>query len=295
MKSGFFALLLFFLPFLALMCVNNAANADLESRSGTNPITYGLVGNAQLSYLSMSPDHAPYDMLYYQRLKEAVPGLEQELVQHPNSLAAYIGLMQAEPERWADEIKRLQKNISQRVDKHQEPEPADLFKLGTLRYYQWGQEPPPPHNQKLVTEARLLLRRAWQHDHSPVIGLMLGETLNIGDFPSDPLFKGLNVKTINQQLVQELAGPRAYTQYVHAKASIWNANPPSVSLVPDQNRRPLFAVVQSLRSSAARRSGTLKVVDGKPTMVDFPVPASQLAERSYTKNWYDELVRVLKY
>ena len=95
-------------------------------------------------------------------------------------------------------------------------------------------------------------------------------------------------------MLRELAGPVTYAKYLRAKQGSWHAEAPAASSVPTQSMRPLLSVVWSLRNLAGGRTGTLKVINGKPTMVDFPVPASQIAEERYLKDWYESLVTALK-
>ncbi len=273
--------------------MSDVADAAPEVQVGTNPITYGWIGRAQLSDLSPTRIRNPYDLLRQRHLKEAALGLQQELAQHPDSLAAYVGLMQAEPARWPTEISRLRAEIAQKRTNHQEPQVADLFKLGVLLYYRWGQQPTPPRDQKPLAEAQTLLVQAWHRDHQPIIGLALGDTLIDGILSSDSLTKGLSRQTISLQLLKELGGPQVYAQYLRAEKSLWNADPPAVSLVPKQNLRPLLAVVANLRSLYGQRSGILRVVNGKPTMIDNPVPASQIAHERYLREWFNRLVAAI--
>lgn len=283
-------LLLMWVPF---MCADNATGAGSSVQTCANPIMYGWVHDAQLSDLSPTRDRTPYDLLRHRRLGEAALGLQRELAQHPDSLSAYVGLMQADPERWSDEVKRLQVEIAQQRASRQNPEPDDLFKLGTLLYYQWGQQPSPPRNQQPLTEAQKLLAEAWHRNPVPIIGILLSETLSITRASSEPALKGLDTVTINHKLIKELAGSRVYAQYLRAQNSVWNMEAPAVSLVPTQNLRPLLAVVANLRGIYGGRSGILRVIDGKTRMIDNPVPASQLAHERYLKEWYDNLVAAL--
>ena len=280
-------LLLVWVPF---MCADNAAGAGSTVRACANPIKYGWVHDAQLSDLSPTRDRTPYDLLRHRRLGEAALGLQREMAQHPDSLSAYVGLMQADPARWSNEVKRLQVKIAQQQANHQNPESDDLFKLGTLLYYQWGQQPSPPRNQQPFIKAQGLLAEAWHRNPVPIIGIMLSETLTITRASSEHSLDGLDTVTINHKLIKELAGSRVYAQYLRAQNSVWNMEAPAVSLVPTQNLRPLLAVVANLRGIYGGRSGILRVIDGKTRMIDNPVPASQLAHERYLKGWYDNLV-----
>lgn len=274
-----------------LAVMNKAYSAGSTTAALANPIRYGWVNNAQLSDLAPTTNRAPYDLLLHHRFSEAAPALQRELSQYPGSLSAYVGLMQAESERWPVEIKRLRGEVAKQSANHQAPDPTDLFKLGTLLHYHWGQQPAPPQNRQQLAEAQTLLAHAWHGNHAPIIGLMLGEMLSVEAASSDPLVKGLSTKTIGQELLQKLCGPQAYVQYLRAQKSSWDKEPPAVSLIPTGNIRPLVAVVASLRSFYGTRGFTAQIINGQagPSTPD-PVPASQLAQQRYLDEWYKHLV-----
>ena len=264
------------------MFVPNSANAGDSTQNTVNPISYGWVAAARLYNLSSENDHKPYDLLSERQLQAAVSGLEQELQRDPDSLAAYVGLMQADPQRWQGETRRLTK-------------PANLFKLGTLLFYQWGRQPIPTHppiDNHLLVEAQAMLGQAWQSNHSPIIGLMLGDALTTGTFSNDVSLQKLNANKIDQQLIKDLAGPRAYAQYVIARKNGWKTKFPAVALIPAKNIRLLLAVVGNSASLSANRTGSLRTINGKPTMVDNPVPNVQVAEEKYLTEWYRSLKAV---
>lgn len=282
------------LVLLMLGLTSNASGADKAKVAIVNPIRYGWLGNAQLSDLTPTRNRAPYDLLLNHHFEEAALSLQQELTQYPDSLAGYVGLMQARPERWQSEIKRLRREIAQQKSSHQLPKSADLFKLGTLLYYQWGQQPAPPQNKQSVAEAQSLLAHAWHDNHAPIVGLMLGDTLNDGVLSPDPLLKGLTAKIIYRKLLNELAGSKAYAQYLQAQKAEWKVEPPAVSLVSPKNIRPLLAVVATLRSASTRRSSTVQIVNGKIGPIVFdPVPAAQVSQQHYMEKWYQNLVNAI--
>jgi len=285
------ALTMTLLVIASIAVMNKALSAGSTPGAIANPIRYGRVNNAQLSDLAPANSRALRDLLLHRRFDEAASDLQRELSQYPGSLAGYVGLMQVEPERWPVEIKRLRGEIAKQSANRQPPKPTDLFKLGTLLYYQWGQQPAPPRDRKQLAEAQALLAHAWHSDHAPIIGLMLGEMLGVEAASSDPSVKGLNTKKISQELLYELCGPQAYAQYLRAQSSSWNAKPPTVSLIPAENVRPLVAVVASLHSFYGIRGFTAQIINGKsgPSTADA-VSASQLAHQRYLDQWYKHLV-----
>lgn len=283
------------LIFVSLISMDKASSAGSTSEALVNPIRYGRVNNAQLSDLAPTNSQALHDLLLHHRSNEVALALQRELSQDPSSLAGYVGLMQAEPERWPTEIKRLWGEVAKQSANQQVPKPTDLFKLGTLLYYQWGQQPAPPQNKQQLAEAQTLLAHAWRNDHAPIIGLMLGEMLGVEAASSNPSVKGLSTKTIAQDLLKELCGPQAYRQYLHAQKSSWDEEPPAVFLVPAKNIQPLVAVVASLHSFYGRRGFTTQIINGQagPSTLD-PVSAPQLAQQRYLDEWYKNLVAAIK-
>lgn len=271
--------------------MNKASSAGSTKAALANPIRHGWVNNAQLSDLASTNNRAPYDLLMQHHFDEAIPALQRELTQYPGSLAAYVGLMQAQPERWPTEIKHLRGDVAKQSANLQPPNPSDLFKLGTLLHYQWGQQLAPPRNKQQLAEAQTLVARAWHGDHAPIIGLMLGEMLSVEAASSDPSVRGLSTKTIGPQLLQELCGRQAYAQYLHAQKLSWDEKPPIASLTPKENIRPTVAVVASLRSFYGKRGFTAQIINGRsgPSTADS-VPASQLAHQRYLDQWYKHLV-----
>ena len=274
--------------------VGKQTQAASENPTSSNSFSYGYVYTSQLSDLTAARDRTAYALLNHallnqSRASEAVPGLQRELAENPGSLPAYVGLMQAEPERWPGEIKKLQEKIARQRVIHEDPAPADLFKLGTLLYYQREHGPilpPHPGLDKQELEARTLLEEAWGHDNTPIIGLMLMESLITAGQSSAPANKKMTLVVILRQLVKNLAGPRIYAEYLRAESDNWESEPPSVARVPKKNLRPLLAVMASFHSLYGQRSGILKVINGKQVMIDFPVPAPQLAQEHYLDKWY---------
>lgn len=282
------------LVFTLFMPINKASSAGSTPKTLANPIRYGRVNNAQLSDLAPADSRALHDLLLHRRFDEVASTLQRELSQYPDSLAAYVGLMQADPKQWPIEIKRLRREVAKQSANRQPPKSTDLFKLGTLLYYQWGQQQAPPRDRKQLAEAQTLLARAWHSDHAPIVGLMLGEMLGVEAASSDPVVKGLSTKTIGQELLNELCGPQAYAQYLRAQSSSWNARPPMVSLIPAENIRPLVAVVASLHSFYGIQGFTAQIVGGHagPSIPDT-VPASQLSHQRYLDEWYKNLVNAI--
>ena len=300
MKTLFVNSVMLVFLFIITMAAIGYTDASQTSRKVpyyTNNPGYGWVYASQLSDFSPAQYRDSYALLSEGRLAEAALGLQQELAKHPNSLAAYVGLMQAEPDRWQREIDRLQAKIAQQREHHQEAAATDLFKLGTLLFYQRERGPTisgQPRFDKQEIEARALLAQAWSSSHAPVIGLMFIDMLVTAGFTSNSTSKPPTAIGVGQQMLEELAGPEAFSQYLNAQKSVWNTEPPSVSLVPKKNLLPLIAVMASVLSIYEQRSGTLKVIDGKPKMTDFPVPNSQIAHERYLEKWYDNLVAALK-
>ena len=254
----------------------------------TMPIAYGWVSQSQLSDFAPERLQKACDLLQQRRLAPAAIAFDQELSRNPDSLAAYVGLIQAKPSLWPAMRKRLEANVAT----HEDGTDADTeFKLGTLLFYEWGQLPPVPSNDLLI-RSQTLLTQAWRQRPLPIEGMMLVDTLHIGKRSTYPPLKKLDAETIINQLIAALGGNKAYTLYAQAKSRNWQKPPPPVWLVPASNVKPLIAVVRYLKSASNSRVAYGKVINGKTVFVDQPYTASDIAMQRYTAGWLSALFRV---
>ncbi len=252
------------------------------------PIAYGWVSQSQLSDFAPERLQKPCDLLQQRHLAAAAVGFERELTTNPNSLAAYVGLVQANPAVWPAMRKRLEADVAA----HRDGTDADTeFKLGTLLFYEWGQLPPVPSNALLI-RSQTLLTQAWQQRPLPIEGMMLIDTLSIGKVSTYPPLRRLNAPIITGQLIATLGGNKTYTLYAQARKKNWQTQPPPVRLVPSTNIKPLIAVVRYLKSFSNNRVSYGKVINGKTVFVDQPYTSPELAEQEYTASWLSSLFRV---
>ncbi len=252
------------------------------------PISYGWVSQSQLSDFAPERLQKTCDLLQQRQLATAAVGFEHELARNPDSLAAYVGLVQAKPALWPAMRKRLEADVAA----HKDGTDADTeFKLGTLLFYEWGQLPPVPTNALLI-RSQTLLTQAWQQRPLPIEGMMLIDTLSIGKVSDYPPLRKLNQSIIVGHLIAALGGSRTYKLYAQAKQKNWHSLPPPVSLVSSTNVKPLIGVVRYLKSSSNSRVSYGKVINGKTVFVDQPYTSPELAEQEYAASWLSSLFRV---
>lgn len=268
---------------LGLLCMAVKDYAVAEAKQDNGFISYGWVNRAQLSDLSPTSVRQPYDQLLEKKFAQAIVGLKAERVSDPSSLAAYVGLVQADPELRQQEIRRLQPQAD-----NPKATATELFQLGTALLYQSGQTMPP--NRAMLGQSQTMLGRAWQREHKPIYGLMLGDALHFGTVSADALLKGRSSKTINEQLVKELAGDNVYQQYLAAAQKGWQVQPPPVALVPAANRKTLLAVVASMRSYAASPSTTTHMTAEGVTLSFNAASNLYASKQRYMAAWFDALV-----
>lgn len=276
---------------VALLCFLLSLQMALTPRLGhaqNMPIAHGWVSQSQLSDFAPERLQKPCDLLQQRHLAAAAVGFERELTKNPDSLTAYVGLVQAKPALWPAMRKRLEADVAA----HGDGTDADTeFKLGTLLFYEWGQLPPVPSNALLI-RSQTLLTRSWQDRPLPIVGMMLIDTLSIGKVSGYPPLRKLNQPIIVGQLIAALGGSRTYKLYVQAKQKNWHSPPPPVSLVDSTNIKSLIGVVRYLKSSSNSRVSYGTVINGKTVFVDQPYTSPELAEQEYTARWLSSLFRV---
>jgi hypothetical protein len=266
---------------LFLMCIG-IAPCGTQQAAGRNPINYGWVSYAMLSDLAPEQLQSSCNLLFQHHLNQASAGFKTELSKYPNALVAFVGLVQSTPSVWPSLISQLEKNSAAgKTDAETD------FELGTLLYYQWGQQ---STNNTGIARAQTLLDKAWQQDHAPIIGMMLADTLGIGKYSHYPPLKAVGDRSITEQLISKLAGPRAFSFYQSAKSSGWQMEPPPLDWVQPKNVRPLIGMVRNLRSLSSSRVGTTEVVNGNYVAVTSPYTPTQTAEQNYLAAWFRVLL-----
>lgn len=171
------------------------------------PIAYGWVSQSQLSDFAPERLQKTCDLLQQRQLAAAAIGFDRELSKNPDSLVAYVGLVQSKPTVWPAMRSRLEADAAA----HKDGTDADTeFKLGTLLFYEWGQLPPAP-SMALLIRSQTLLTQAWEQRPLPIEGMMLIDTLHIGKVSTYPPLRRLDALTIEDQLIAALGGNKTYT------------------------------------------------------------------------------------
>ncbi|MDE2125155.1 MAG: hypothetical protein KGJ62_01025 [Armatimonadetes bacterium] len=164
----------------------------------------------------------------------AAAAFAADVARNPNDLAGWVGLYQANPDRWAADEPELVAQVKARA-----PDATAVFRLAALRYYRaQAHTDDPKHKLELAAAARLFLR-SWRLAREPMAGFMLLENIQFfGPFDLVPQYDAVFGKlqtNLLQELSSELMGADAYRAYVRAKKFALDADPPPAKMTPRGN------------------------------------------------------------
>lgn len=244
-----------------------------QSTSPVFPILYGYISDAKLADFGTRQLDKPCQALLKHQFAVAAVGFNSIIVRDKkhtgqDSLVAYIGLLQAKPDIWPSEERRLQSGV-----KHNDP--IAQFKLGSLLFYKWGQQHSSQDTTRLA-KAQSLIDSAWKKTKLPIVGMML---FNVAPFGTSYTSKhpfGLNVI---EDLIKQLAGPKSYKAYLESARGDDKAEPAPVNLIPSANLRALRGVIQCRIQQSQIQGGT-SVLKGN-NVVFTPNPLSEDQKREY--------------
>ncbi len=262
----------------------NARGSEM-SPSQLQQLMPGRIDMVPLSEFAPVRVEAACDALLDGDYATAAQGFRQGLSKNPTDLAAYVGLLQADPSRWSATIHDLRRAA--------DGNPADrmtTFKLGAALFYEGRAKYLFFDHEEGVEElarAKPLLHQAWVQTNSPVAGLLYAEAEQI---PS-PHF--LLTEEVLNALLARLGGPSIYRQYREAGAGGWQSQPPSVKDVPKASLRPLRGVVRLFASVSGVRVGQGVIQGNKAVFQYEPVPPEQQQKEDYFAAWRDEISAAL--
>lgn len=253
------------------------------------PIFYGWVNWAKLSDFAPVQLHQSCSLLMNKHLAEAIPGFEQELSQHPNDLAAYVGLAQAKPEMRTSQVQLLERQAKQGNENA-----SAKLKLGVVLYYQWCQQVSAVDNRTDLSRAQQFIHEAWKESKLPIAGMMLDEVAPLGGTLYTAKHHDIT-KGISDELIKELGGRSVYGMYQQAKQAGWTALPPSVKSVAPANLRPLRGVIRNLRSHSTVQVSYGVMKNGHAEMEPLePLSDQQKNWYHYLTAWSDQISQVLQ-
>lgn len=276
------------LAVLAVVIVALAVRGNGQQRPSPPGINFGYmpgrIGAIPLRYFGSVQLSSAWESLLVGRGWEARPKLEQWVRDHPDDLAAFVGLLQANPDSIPGEVMRYEDAVRKGAGG-----PTTRFRLGTLLLYRWGLREPRTRSQFDDERARAtaLLENAWREHQTVLFGLMLCEAYEChraGFYDSDKVL---------DTLLQKIAGQTAYQQYREAMESGWKSEPPRVALVPAENRRSLVAVLAKMWSIATARIGHFEKVNGKLRQVTETPPDWTLPKEQYLYLWKTSVQRAI--
>jgi len=253
------------------------------------PIFYGWVNWAKLSDFAPVQLQQSCNLLMNKHLAEAIPGFEQEASQHPNDLAAYVGLAQAKPEMRANQVQLLERQVKQGNESA-----STKLKLGTVLYYQWCQQVSAIDDRTDLSRAQQFIYEAWKESKLPIAGMMLDEVAPLGGTLYTA--KHHNITTgMDDELIKELGGPKVYAMYQQAKQAGWSAPIPPVKSVAPANLRPLRGIIRNLRSHSTVQVSYGVMKNGHAEMEPLePLSDQQKNHYHYLTAWSDHITQVLQ-
>jgi hypothetical protein len=235
-------------------------------------------GLRPLSDIAPAADLPACRMLLNGQRAEAARAFKARLAKDPDDFAAYFGLLQAQPERCAAEVRQQAAPHTWR----------DRVKLGIALYIQWGTGKPINNDSDEPVRIRIrqTLEDAWLERYDTFLALMLTTV---------PQYHGQRVKPSQAMdtALRELAGPAAYAMYKSAGADKWNADPPPLRLVPTANRKPLRAVLRILWGWALGRWGHGVMKNGQYQIVWDPIPPERQAVGRYLDAWIKNIEKAM--
>jgi hypothetical protein len=220
---------------------------------------------------------AKRDPAQERRYRDALKTLRAELAAHPDSLAAYLGLSQADPAFRRAERARLRGSAPKNA--------VGKFKLGVTLYLTWCEEPSETMmvDSKRLRPALALLEAAYNESGQTLIGMVFVDAcLSIPDQTGKML-------AVTARCLQNVVGPEAWKQYAQSKAkNAWRGPTPAVGLVPVSRRIMAYAVLFQ-RQQILVANPNARRQSGSPPWSLASVPPVKMAEALYLGRWYQSL------
>lgn len=257
--------------------------APAGAKSGYSP---GRVALAPLHLFAPERLHGAFDLLREGHGERAAPLFQKALAADPSEMAAYIGLMQARPELWPGEMRRVEAALRETPT-----DPIRRLKLATLLWLRYHEVPVQIRRGKEsdLARARTLAMALWNERRIPLAALLLAD-IDLDRLPQR--------RATLEALLRDLAGDHAWRLYRDAEKEGWRAEPPPAAMVDSANRRPLSSVVRALSSIAGRREGDIVTENGKtvhnPDGTEKihwdPIPPDLQRQYAYLRTWAAALV-----
>jgi hypothetical protein len=253
------------------------------------PIQLGWIYHASL--ISFTPPRLDKACILLNSRKgsQAITAFQAELEQHPEDLAAYVGMAQAQPDWRPQQIEKLEKALGEHSD-----DAATKFKLATTLFYEWAGQSRAhliPDHANYLARAVPLAIDAWKADHDPLKGLMLAEivSLAIVSPASAKEPAGVRLPLLMDEILKSLAGPKAFSLFTKAKRREWIDPPPAIDLTPETNRRALRGVLMTFWSQFSSIDSHGVMRNGKMVFIPDPVPPAGPRGAHYFDVWIKAL------
>lgn len=221
----------------------------------------------------------------------ATNSFKEEIDQHPNDFAAYIGYLQSIGH--GRDI--LLKSYKQEAKNN--PSAVNTFKLGVLALYLSGENmrsismQPENNPRDLGQLAVQNLNAAYKHSQLPITGFVLASSY----FPLLPAQTTTSEQPlpIYESLLKQMSGKKIYLEYLHARNNHWNASEPDVPNLTKQNLEIFRYIIGGIRANNGIRytSSSSKMVNGKWQIVTklSQYTNQQLLAMKFLQTWKDKI------
>ncbi len=280
--------LLFLLGMAACMEMQAAAQTTYGWEQASYP---GYVSEYTPLSLFVAPVLLPAcDALQKRDLAKAEQIFAAETRQHPNNLAAWLGLLQAARDHRDQWMPKFMTEV------RTSPTATNHFKLGLLSWYQYVEKsfaasPKADPNMSLKERqqrrdtARENLEAAYRMTHAPVAGFSLAASCDDLRGHATPIY---------EDMLQRLGGTGVYQTYLRAKQNDWQGEQPPIPKLPRNDLLIMDRMAAFLRSQNSLRYHIMKqhIVNGHETTIDEgpePYTPVQVQARAYLDIWRTRL------
>lgn len=277
---------------MLLLAVCFQVRADGQSKNDWEaPYYRGYVGYKTPLSLFVAPTLLPAcAALERHDLATAEQAFAMEVQQHPDNLAAWLGLLQATRGHRDGWLPRFMAEVKTN------PTAANHFKLGLLAWYQYAEKAYPgeptadlkmsaDEKQRRRDMAREHLEAAYRMTYALVAGFSLAGGYDY--------LRG-NAKSIYEDMLQRLGGTGVYQTYLRAKQNGWEGEQPPIPKLSRTDLLLMSRMVAFLWSENSGRGWRLeqRVVNGKMELIDPgppPYTAVQKQGELFLGKWKERL------
>lgn len=278
------------LPNMIIICLmlltSSSIKAAIDQNEPHHIIIAGRVDLLQLSAFATNDLDSACDQLLKGDYQNAANTFRNAYNKDPQNLAAFIGMIQANPSEWNHDIDSLQLPYKQNPNNA-----VTLFKLGALYFYRGEVEyvtVAGKSGERDILQGIKMLRIAWSKQENPIIGLLYAQSFEL----LTPT-RAMTYDVVDKLILKE-AGRKVYNKYIKSKHSGWSGNPPDINAVPKGNLKLLCGLIRLDKSAYLVRFGNGSMINGKMVVKYTPLSSYQLRAKRYLDKWIEILNHALK-